>query len=159
MLATGLLQDGIIPSPLLFLVFSFLSSDKQRSVYAPLFRSIPGRFICKRAASTVLDSILSSSLFHFSVLISLFQLPPPTPQPPTHTPPPPLLCPLWLNQCLSPVLLLLFWCLSRSVNERISGGGVNASESRLSPWHRRAQSQREGWDFTVLLRTLHWQML
>ncbi|KAI3367327.1 hypothetical protein L3Q82_008373 [Scortum barcoo] len=34
--------------------------------------------------------------------------------------------------------------LSRSVNQRIGGGGVDASESHLSPWHWRAQSQREG---------------
>lgn len=75
LLLLGWLPDGITPSPLLFLVFSFLSwqTEKCLCVYAPLVRSIPGRYICKRAASTVLDSILSSSLFHFSVLISLSQ--------------------------------------------------------------------------------------
>lgn len=63
----------------------------------------------------------------------------------------PLLHSFWFSLCLFPILLLLFWCASRSVIQRISGGGVDASESHLSPWHWRAQSQREGWAFSYTL--------
>ncbi len=83
----------------------------------------------------------SPSLFYFCVLIALFL---------SLAPALPLLHSLWFSLCLFPILLLLFWCVSRSVIQRIGGGGVDASESHLSPWHWRAQSQREGWAFPTL---------
>ena len=95
----------------------------------------------KKAAPTVLDPVLSSSLSFFNIPdLSIFS---------PWLPSLPLLHSLWFSLCLFSILLLLFWCVSRSVIQRISGGGVDASESHLSPWHRRAQSQREGWDFPL----------
>lgn len=55
-----------------------------------------------------------------------------------------------LNECIIQILPLLFCCALRSVAQRISGGGVDASESHLSPWHWRAQSQCERWDIYLL---------
>lgn len=51
-----------------------------------------------------------------------------------------------LNECIIQILPLPFCCALRSVAQRISGGGVDASESHLSPWHWRAQSQCKRWD-------------
>lgn len=136
-----------VDSPCCFLVLAHF--DTRRSVlYAPLVGSIPGSLIRKkRAAPTVLDSVpfipspLLFLLLFFSSLISLFC---------SLAPVPTLLCCFWFNWGLIPILPLLFWCVSRSVAQRIGGGGVDASESHLSPWHGRAQSQREGWDFCAL---------
>lgn len=136
----------IMLAPLLFFSgFSFCSSDTQRSVYTPLFGSISGYLIYKKSCTHSFGSrpfILALFFFFFLLHSDLSIFSP-------WLPSLPLLHSLWFSLCLFSILLLLFWCVSRSVIQRIRGGGVDASESHLSPWHRRAQSQREGWDFPL----------
>lgn len=118
-------------------------------VYTQLFGSIFGftRYTdsCLHSFASVLTSSLSLSLFFRSPSL-LFRVPDLCISLPASSLL--LLHSFWFSLRLFPILLLLFWCVSRSVIQRISGGGVDASESHLSPWHWRAQSQREGWAFS-----------
>lgn len=138
-LATGLPWGDIKSAPLLFSLGFIVLVLPHKGVYTAQCFVGSGFHLpksCNPQCWILSFNPLSPSVFCF--LITPF---------PSLAPCLPRLPSLWYSLCLFPIVLLLFWCVSRSVIQWIGGGGVDASESHLSPWHRRAQSQREGWAF------------